>query len=451
MIRSLAMLAALAGCNTSEIVVGGLQEIATLKAIPNRNLDLLFVVDSSPSMLDSQASLAANFPRMIDALEQLDGGLPSLHIGVVTPDLGTLASGSPTPAPPIGQTGNGGCAGTGDDGVLHVGAAALPDLFISDLAQPDGSRVRNYSGELRDVFSQIATVGGGGCGFEQHLAAMRRALTNPANTGFVRPEANLAVVVIADEDDCSALDPYLFSPATTELGALQSFRCTQFGVTCHPDDMDNPGDKQDCAPRDGSVLIEDVQHFVDALLDVKGDPRTVMVAGIVGNPAPVAVSIAPPPGGGVAIPQLSPSCIYNGPIGPETADPAVRLAAFLDAFPGRSQLTSICNDDLSAPLGQIGSTAKKLIGDPCLDAMRLADTSTDPGLQPACEVIDVRDSAPDAPVTVPTCGSGGADCFEISRDAVACPTSPENLRVRFHRSAPVADDTWTHVRCQLGS
>jgi hypothetical protein len=451
MIRRLTLIAALAGCHTSEIIVGGLQEISTLKAIPNPNLDLLFVVDSSPSMLDSQASLAANFPRMIDVLEQLDGDLPSLHIAVVTPDLGTLGSGSPTPAPPIGSPGNGGCAGTGDDGVLHVGAAALAGRYISDLAQADGSRLRNYTGELRDVFSQIANVGGGGCGFEQHLAAMRRALTNPANTGFIRPDANLAVVIIGDEDDCSVLDPYLFSPATAELGALQSFRCTRFGVICSPDDMENPGAKQNCAPRDGSVLIEDVQHFVDALVAVKGDPRTVMVAGIVGNPAPVAVDLASPPGGGVPIPRLSPSCVYNGQVGPETADPAVRLAAFLDAFPGRSQLTSICDSDLSAPLGQIGSTAKKLIGDPCLDSMLLADTSSDPGLQPACEVIDVRDSAPDAPVTLPTCDAGGGDCFEIQRDATACPTAPENLRVRFHRSAPVAADTWTHVRCQLGS
>ena len=27
--------------------------------------------------------------------------------------------------------------------------------------------------------------------------------------------------------------------------------------------------------------------------------------------------------------------------------------------------------------------------------------------------------------------------------------APENLRVRFRRTAAVTDDTWTHVRCQI--
>ena len=60
----------LAACNTSTIVVGELQEITSLRAIPNHKLDLLFVVDNSPSMLDKQVSLATNFVRMIEVLEK---------------------------------------------------------------------------------------------------------------------------------------------------------------------------------------------------------------------------------------------------------------------------------------------------------------------------------------------------------------------------------------------
>src|SRR6185295_13040065 len=159
----------------------------------------------------------------------------------------------------------------------------------------------------------------------------------------------------------------------------------------------------------------------------------VMVAGIVGDPAPVAVELAPPPGGGTPIPQLAASCMFQGATGPQRADPAVRLAAFLDAFPGRSELASICSADLSGPLDAIGDSAKKLIGDPCLDSTRLMDASPDPGLQPACEVSHVRDSAPRDPFVLPECAPGAADCYQIVSDPAACPSAPENLRVRFQR------------------
>ena len=80
-------------------------------------------------------------------------------------------------------------------------------------------------------------------------------------------------------------------------------------------------------------------------------------------------------------------------------------------------MSTICSNDLSAPLVAIGGTAKKLVGDPCLDAPALADASPDPGLQPACEVIDVRDSAPRDPRSPPSCASGSTDCYEIVSDA----------------------------------
>src|SRR5512144_440234 len=119
----------LAACTSSEVVVGDLQDVATLRAIPNRDLDVLFVVDNSPSMADKQRSLAANFPRMMDVLATLDGGLPNLHIGVVTSDMGTSATSTP-PAEPVGA-GPGACSGTGNNGALVQGQA-VSGPFISD-------------------------------------------------------------------------------------------------------------------------------------------------------------------------------------------------------------------------------------------------------------------------------------------------------------------------------
>lgn len=441
--------ASAAACHAPEVVVGDLQEVTVLPALPNRDLDLLFVVDNSPSMGDKQVSLAQNFPRMIDKLAQLDGGLPNLHIGVITSDMGTRGSAVATPGPAIGTLGLGGCAGSGDDGALqHAVDPGLTDGFISDLAAPAG-RARNYTGALSDEFSQLARVGAGGCGFEQHLAAMRRSFANPENAGFVRPGANLAVVILADEDDCSTLDPALFGADEQTLGPLASFRCFEQGVVCDPDAPRTPGDKHGCRPRETAKLVEPIQPFVDALLAVKADPRQVMVAGIVGDPAPVAVELVASPGAVTPVPTLAASCVFDGPT-LERADPAVRLAAFLGGFPGRTQLTSICSNDLSSPLAAIGATAKQLVGDPCIDTRALADTSPDPGVQPACEVTDVRDAAPDRPVALPSCTDGGdaADCYVLAADLVACPESDDHLRVRLQRSTAVTADTWTHVRCQ---
>ncbi|MBA3453563.1 MAG: VWA domain-containing protein [Deltaproteobacteria bacterium] len=435
---------ALSACHDSAIVVGGLQEVNRMRAMQNPNLDILFVVDDSPSMGDKQVALAAAFPQMIDVLAQIDGGLPNLHIGVITSDMGTSASGT-APGAAIGQPGSGGCTGRGDDGRLQT-ITGMNAMYLSDVAN-NGIRERNYTGELRDTFGQLARVGAGGCGFEQHLSAMRSALTNSANVGFLRPTANLAVVILADEDDCSASNAALFGPESAALGPLQSFRCFAQGVTC--DQAPNQiGVKTDCKPNVASSFLDDVEPFVEALLATKADPRMIMVAAIIGDAAPVAVELRTPPGGGTAQPALAHSCNFVGADGPTVADPGVRLAAFLDAFPGRATLTSVCSGDLTNPLGVIGQSAKQLIGDPCLDTTLLADASSEPGVQPSCEVLDIRDSLPDRPTSLAPCAPGATNCYDLLADQVACPASVDHLRVKITRSTAVPEDTWTSVRCQ---
>ncbi|HEY4054965.1 MAG TPA: hypothetical protein VGM39_00105, partial [Kofleriaceae bacterium] len=187
------LLLVVAACH-GDATLGHSEQNLLIKATPNPDLDILFVVDNSPSMLDEQAALTAAFPLMMDRLSELDGGLPNLHIGVVTSDMGT--SGENGVAPPVGS-----CLGIGDDGALKLNALVTTDgaPYLVDVGGPSG-RERNYDGALRDAFAIIATVGDTGCGFEQHLAAMARAFDNPTNAGFLRPQANLAVVVITDED-----------------------------------------------------------------------------------------------------------------------------------------------------------------------------------------------------------------------------------------------------------
>ena len=444
--KHLLLASVLLGACHDTSVVGGLHEVASMRSIPNRELDILFVIDDSASTADKQVRFAAAFPQMMDVLAQIDGGLPNLHIGVVTSDMGTSSSGT-APGPAVGQIGGGGCAGFGKDGALQK-TAAMTDVYLSDVAGSAGARIKNYTGELRDAFGELARVGDTGCGFEQHLAAMKRALGNPLNAGFLRRTANLAVVFLADEDDCSLASSAMLGADTSALGALQSFRCFRFGVACNQD-TNTIGAKSKCHASHGSPYVDDLTPFVDALLSAKSDERMLMTAAIVGDPTPVAVELAAPPGGGPVQPTLQHSCVFTTPNGTDVADPAVRLAGFLDAFPERSSLTSICSADLSNPLQMIGESAKKLMGDTCLDTAQLADASPEVGVQPSCEVADIRDSAPDAATLLPLCSSGAPDCYEIVADTAACPTTADHLRVRIRRVAQVSDDSWTHVRCQL--
>src|SRR5262249_27616147 len=58
-------------------------------AVKNK-VDLLFLIDNSPSMAPKQAELTARFPQLIKILDDFgDKGSPAwYHIGVVTSDLG---------------------------------------------------------------------------------------------------------------------------------------------------------------------------------------------------------------------------------------------------------------------------------------------------------------------------------------------------------------------------
>ena len=60
-----------------------------LKA-PRRAIDLVFLIDNSPSMAPKQEKLKAQFPKLIAALKDpSDGPLPDLRIAIIDSDLGT--------------------------------------------------------------------------------------------------------------------------------------------------------------------------------------------------------------------------------------------------------------------------------------------------------------------------------------------------------------------------
>ncbi|MCA2980785.1 MAG: hypothetical protein INH37_21160, partial [Myxococcaceae bacterium] len=125
--------------------------------------DILLVVDNSGSMASHQASLASNFTSFIQYAQSAN---VAYQIGVVTTDSGSLR---PT-------SGGGRFLTSGTPGV-------------------------------QSQFSSLVQVGTGGSSTERPLDMATAALTPPllggSNAGFVRPDANLAVVVVTDTEDQS--------------------------------------------------------------------------------------------------------------------------------------------------------------------------------------------------------------------------------------------------------
>src|SRR4051812_31056971 len=163
---------------------------------PLRELDLLFLVDDSPSMTDKQANLRRNFPALIGELRKIEGGFPDVHIAVVTSDLGA----GPTDV-------SNECKVGGRRGVFRVDPGCGLHGDARFIVSADGERDDNFDGDIATVFSCLAAAGDRGCGYEHQLQAIRVALSEeltPQNKGFLRPEATLGIVILTDEDDCSA-------------------------------------------------------------------------------------------------------------------------------------------------------------------------------------------------------------------------------------------------------
>jgi hypothetical protein len=464
---NLAPIGLAAGCASSPIPqIPPSVELKDLPVTVNRNVDLLFLVDDSPSMGDKQTNLAANFPRFIAVLDTIPGGLPNVHIGVATSDLGTKGAEDQTAGPGIGTLGAGGCSGLGKNGNMQVfGAPVSGGLFLSDTGQPDGSRLKNYTGNLVDVFATMAKAGAGGCGFEQHLEAIKQALgpANQANQGFLRPDAYLAVIIIADEDDCSIAHSSLFTANETgPLGPLESFRCTRFGVLCDDggattDAMNEVGPKAKCHPADDSAYLTKVSDYGHFLKGLKTDPNNVLVAGIMGTTSPFSVELRAPPATTAAIPALAHSCTYIGGDGkPELADPPIRLKAFLDQFPNRNAFAPICQQDLSGGLQQIADLLKAIIlGDPCIEGT-LADLDPKtPGQQVGCDVSVVtgRGSPSESTAALARCtpedsSASNPPCWRLATDAMTCPNS-DHVGLKVEGLATLPGDAHVIASCSV--
>jgi hypothetical protein len=422
----------------------------TLTSIPigglHDKVDLLFMIDNSPSMAPKQTELRARFPELLQKFQALaSAGNPvSYHIGVVTSDLGA--------GPYV--LGSGQCRPGGDNGALQkLGAAADESCapptgsanFI-DYDQINGTDNLPAGQDLPTTFACMASVGDKGCGFEQPLESVYLALHDPpaANAGFLRPDALLVVVFLTDEDDCS-IPPGsdLFDPSKTgDYGPLLSYRCSNYGIACGTPGTLLPygssgGPLTDChaaTPAEGGLLT-DVQRYVDYFSKpgsaggVKIDPTDVILATLSAPETPVESLLANP--------QLTPPGPYEpctGPLATTCAvtlqhscvspsnssffgDPAVRLRQVVSSAYA-SHNTSICDGSYSTAMQSLGTLmSARVTSLGCLPRAPLD------AQHPHCEVDNdvFHDDGSVETTPLSSCTDGAAPCWRIESGA-SCPS-----------------------------
>ena len=312
-------------------------------------VDLLLVVDNSFSMAPHQAALQEQFPRIIQGLVtgNPDGvgdaefpPVASLRVAVVSTDMGVGGVGTGTLMPDV-MSGITSCgrradlsvdsarAYYGDNGIFNrvpIGAPTVGDQTDCDGDDGDATPDVLTSGTLPDFLTFdpagaltegdfanrigcYAVLGIDGCGFEQQLEAMLKSLAPassgivfPAeggsiestgqgdreNAGWLREDALLAVLMVTDEDDCSASDGRVFNYALDNdvnehrpygetsggPGAQANTRCVRFG-----DEIvdGNPNGNQ-------PSLLHPVSRYAEGLIAIKGDPTKIVFGMITGVP-----------------------------------------------------------------------------------------------------------------------------------------------------------------------
>jgi hypothetical protein len=341
-------------------------------------------------METGQANLRANLPSFMNVLKGQPGGLPDLHVAVVTSDMGAGDGSSIM-----------GCSVTGENGVFRYQASGgcasvgFTDPNATFLIDSGGASPQtNFGGQdITAVFQCIATVGASGCGFEHQLASIARALgadgaAPPAqNAGFLRPNAILGIVLLTNEDDCSGPpnDP-LFEPTSSQLasmyGPTENFQCNEWGHLCSlnggapmqpsryaPNNL--PTDSvtytlpmavtSNCVSFEGSPVLTSVGSIADGIKRLKAFPQSqILVTAITGlnegqssNGYTVTWQTAPTPDTG-PWPKIAHAC------GATTsaagfADPAVRIEQFVRQFGANGLVDTYCQTSYAVTLGAIAT------------------------------------------------------------------------------------------------
>ena len=415
---------------------------------PRGTIDILFMVDNSKAMAPLQRQLLAGFDAFLNTLDNIPGGTPDLHVGVISSDMGA------------GDGSFESCdASGGDRGRLQFMAGTdCPFMgfeggarFIA-MSEPNGMPVTNFGAvPLATAFGCLARLGESGCGFEQPFAAVKHALdpelTPPENLGFLRRGASLAVIMITNEDDCSAspgvplFDTTVNQDISSLLGPPTNFRCNEFGHTCggYPPPRTTTGLMRDCRSNETGGYLETIGGFIGFLRKLKGDPAKVFVASVSGPPSPYQVHVKPPSTPDIADwPEIGHSCTTaDGAY----ADPAVRLNQLAESMGPYGHFESICGDSMYTPLRRIAAVMTKPLARACVAR---------PSVQAWCQVVDrwIDDDGIKQAVVLPRCvdAPGVTPCWSLTDDDGCRPT--EQLFAVDRLDAPVPDGLMTAISCE---
>ena len=350
-------------------------------------VDLLLMIDNSGSMSGEQSLLGLELPRMIRVLasgDQDEDGLQdftpvrSLHVGIVTSDMGA------GPAAPAGETVPSCDRGLGDDGILRtVGVTSMTGCVASyppvfDFAPPEDPTTFAH-----DV-ACVALMGTGGCGFEQQLEAVLKAVAassptadyvpasyvppvfaggtpghgDNANTGFIRRNSALALMLVTDEEDCSVPDYSIFYRDARFTSVGLNLRCFTFAAD----------------------WLYPTQRYIDNFMALRANPALLVYAGIVGIPTDLVGSDAAAYDRALADPRMieTPDTSASPPTrllaACNTADggeafPArrmVEVARGLDARGAGTTIQSICSSDFRPAVNRIIELIADALGGACL-------------------------------------------------------------------------------------
>ena len=293
-----------------------------------RKMDILFVVDNSGSMGPEQA-------RLVEAATQITAVLDSpgiavdWRLGITTTDNGNPWC--PGTTPEAGALVASSCRSRLADfvfeGAVQVDVteeactdlcaldelALLPTATDADPAPAvrpwiSGGCDSNLAdpAQLADVVSCAVPQGINGCGFEQPLESMRKAILRSrdpgdASFGFVRSDAHLVIIVLSDEADCStnsAFDSIFLQEGIrafwdTDWITPTSAICWRAGVQCSGDPSamtcQSAGFDELGAPTDdpGAMVMHPVSEyrdFLDGVAAEKAPGAGVFVVGAVGLP-----------------------------------------------------------------------------------------------------------------------------------------------------------------------
>jgi len=161
----------------------------------DQRIDVLVVIDNAESMTGKQTQLEGSIKSFVEELEDLFGS--QYHIAVITTGMESDAC--------LDKTGE---SGRFQDRLGHIDWSGSEPIF--DFTSDQSCRV--VAGDnLKCLYDEAeergtALVGVSGCPYRRGLAAMRRALgvdlLGSYNTGFLRADVPLVVILISDGEDC---------------------------------------------------------------------------------------------------------------------------------------------------------------------------------------------------------------------------------------------------------